>query len=87
MLRTKMRTRQSARPAVRQETLALHQVADRLAPGRGSSTLVQRAPPRFVLSDWRPKKVPTVTTLIFLWVRLAVASMPTNLDNFFMHIY
>jgi hypothetical protein len=29
------------------------------APGRGLSAPVQRAPPRFVLSDWRPKKVST----------------------------
>jgi hypothetical protein len=30
-----------------------------LAPGRGPSAPVQRAPLRFVLSDWRPKKVST----------------------------
>jgi hypothetical protein len=49
------------RPAVTQKTLALRQVMDRPASGRGPSAPVQRAPLRFLCSDWRPKKAPTLT--------------------------
>jgi hypothetical protein len=38
---------------------ASHQAADRPAPARGPSAPVQRAPPRFLLSDWRSKKAST----------------------------
>jgi hypothetical protein len=44
------------RPAVRQGTLALRQVVDRPAPGRGPSAPMQRAPPLVLVECLTPEK-------------------------------